>query len=297
MLWQFMVVQLPIVFNNSHPRVLRQAGSDQTSNELRNMLLRLRDGIVTHDDWQMLLQRMPQQADNSCDFEDAIRLFYDKASVAEYNLKLYSLKTPIARICAIHSSNEASKAAPDDAGGLYPVLLLDPQARVMLTSNIWQQVGLCNGAAGTVYQLLYQTDNKPPDLPIAVLVNFDNYAGPPFLSHLPKCIPISPVVFEWESHGRRLSRQQLPLQLRYAITIHKSQGQTLEKAVIDIGKAELAASCTFVAVSRLRSLNDGLFQPMSFKSLQAIATSCCLSERLNEESRLKHLAFNNYYNA
>ena len=74
----------------------------------------------------------------------------------------------------------------------------------MLTSNTWQQVGLCNGAAGTVYQLLYQTDHKPPDLPIAVLVNFDNYAGPPFLSHLPKCIPISPVVFAWESPNAKI---------------------------------------------------------------------------------------------
>ena len=70
-------------------------------------------------------------------------------------------------------------------------------------------------------------------------MNFDNYAGPSFLSHLPKCVPMSPILFEWESGGRRLSRQQLPLQLSYAITIHKSQGQTLNKAVVDIGKAEL----------------------------------------------------------
>ena len=64
-------------------QVLRQAGSDQTSNEFRKLLLRLRDGIVTHDDWQMLLQHTPQQARNTGDFQDAIRLFYDKASVAE----------------------------------------------------------------------------------------------------------------------------------------------------------------------------------------------------------------------
>ena len=160
----------------------------------------------------------------------------------------------------------------------------------MLTANIWQEVGLCNGAAGTVHQLLYQANHKPPDLPIAVLVDFDNYAGPPFLSSRPNCVPVPPLSFEWESNGRRLSRQQVPLQLCYAITIHKSQGQTLEKAVIDIGKAELAAGCTFVAVSRLRSLNHGLIQPMSFQRLQAISTGKRLAERLEEETRLKHLA-------
>ncbi len=202
--------------------------------------------------WQMLLERTPQQAKNRNDFTDAVMLFYDKASVAEYNLqKLHSLQTPVARINAIHSDSTASSANPDDAGGLHPVVFLATQARVMLTANIWQQVGLCNGAAGTVHQFLYQADHKPPHLPIAVLVDFDNYAGPPFISSRPNCVPVPPLLFEWDSNGRRLSRQQLPLQLRYAITIHKSQGQTLENAVIDIGKAELAAGCTFVALSRL----------------------------------------------
>ena len=97
-------------------------------------------------------------------------------------------------------------------------------------------------------------------------------------------------MFQWESNGQLVSRQQIPLQLRYAITIHKSQGQTLKKAVIDIGKAELVAGCTFVAVSRLRSLTHGLFQPMSFKRLQAISRAERLKERLQEESRLKQLA-------
>ena len=85
-------------------QVLRQAGSDQASHAFRHLLLRLRDGIITHDDWKILLEHIPQKANNSSEFDDAIRLFYDKASVAEYNFKkLHSLKTPVARINAIHS--------------------------------------------------------------------------------------------------------------------------------------------------------------------------------------------------
>ena len=272
-------------------QALRQAGSDSGALAFRSFLLRLRDGTVNHDDWQMLLKRTPQQATNHDDFTDAVRLFYDKASVAEYNLqKLYSLHTPVARLNAIHSNSVASAANPDDAGGLHAIVFLAVQARVMLIANIWQQVGVCNGAAGTVHQFLYQADHKPPDLPIAVLVDFDTYAGPPFLSSRPNYVPVPPLSFEWESNGQRLSRQQLPLQLRYAITIHKSQGQTPDKAVIDIGKAELAAGCTFVAVSRLRSLNHSLIQPMSFQRLKATSTGKRLAERLEEETRLKHLA-------
>ena len=66
-------------------------------------------------------------------------------------------------------------------------------------------------------------------------------------------------------------------------TIHKSQGQTLPKAVIDIRQNELAAGCTFVAVSHLCKLEDSVSEPMSFKRLQAIANSKHLAARIREE--------------
>lgn len=154
---------------------------------------------------------------------------------------------PIAAISAIHSSPAAAATKSKDTGGLLPVIFIAKGARIMLTANLWQEVGLCNGAAGTVHDIVYQEGHCPPSLPVAVLVQFDDYCGPEFYRN---CIPITPITFEWTSGSQHLSRQQLPLQPRYAITIHKSQGQTLPKAVIDLGKAELAAGCTFIALSR-----------------------------------------------
>ena len=53
------------------------------------------------------------------------------------------------------------------------------------------------------------------------------------------------------------------LRIAYALTIHKSQGQTLDKVVIDLGKNERSLGLTFVALSRGKNVNDFLIQPFT----------------------------------
>jgi ATP-dependent exoDNAse (exonuclease V) alpha subunit len=64
------------------------------------------------------------------------------------------------------------------------------------------------------------------------------------------------------------SVEQVPLALGYAWTIHKSQGQTLEKACIDLGRGAFAHGQTYVALSRLTT-SAGLYleQPLSKSDL------------------------------
>ena len=72
--------------------------------------------------------------------------------------------------------------------------------------------------------------------------------------------------------------------------MHKSQGQTLEKAVIDLGPKEACTGLTFVCLSRAKRLADLMIEPMSFDRIGKLGNSDTMKARLREEVRLVDLA-------
>ena len=62
-----------------------------------------------------------------------------------------------------------------------------------------------------------------------------------------------------KKNGGIFTRKQFPLKVAHAITIHKSQGLTLELIVIDIGDVEFAAGLAYVVLTRVRKITDLVF--------------------------------------
>lgn len=89
-----------------------------------------------------------------------------------------------------------------------------------------------------------------------IVVGFDQSAGWPIVKTYDNEIIIAaPEEWKYEDNGVvRATITQVPLRLAWAITIHKSQGMTLDAAEIDLGDA-FEPGMGYVALSRVRSLS------------------------------------------
>jgi len=263
------------------------------SRNFRELLSNVRDGVVTSSDWKLLLLRTPNQCNIIEEFRNALKLTYSNKDVSLNNFEtLKSLDKPIANIPAIHSKKVASKCSSDDMSGLFSIIHLSLDSRVMLTRNLWTDVGLCNGALGTVLSIVYSDGDSPPSFPIAIMIQFDSYTGPSFSDTITNLVPVPPCSNFSESLGSSYERTQFPIRLAWAITIHKSQGLTLDKIWIDLGNSERSPGLSYVALSRARNLQSIIVEPMSFQRLESLGKSKTLNERVEEEKRLSSIGNN-----
>jgi len=272
--WYCTVVTLDTVF--------RQDGQGQDQKRFRHLLMNVRDAIPTVDDWRLLMNRTDASLDHSTreTFDQAMHLFATNEDVNNHNKRcLLSLNRPIAR--SIATSLKRRSYVDADEENMETELLLSVGARVMLTSNLWTDAGLVNGALGVVETIVYNPGSLPPEPPTYVLVRFDNYLGIAWDEVLPRTVPIAPI--------ERGTTRQLPLKLAWGLTIHKSQGLTLEKATINIGTKE-RQGLTFTAISRVKSLNGlRIKPPFSYDRYEKMAKGAGVASRKEEENRLRSI--------
>ena len=81
------------------------------------------------------------------------------------------------------------------------------------------------------------------------------------------------------------------MRLAYASTIHKSQGQTLSKVVINLGDNEKSLGLTSVALSRVKNYKDFLIEPFCRDRFKKISKTSSLFPRLEEENRINLLFY------
>lgn len=82
----------------------------------------------------------------------------------------------------------------------------------------------------------------------------------------------------------------MPIKLGYAITVHKSQGQTIDKGVIDLTEIERNLGSSYVQLTRFKNINSFLIMPFSYSRIsKQIKNHTSLIARTVEENRLTAL--------
>ena len=159
-----------------------------------------------------------------------------KKDMVQHNIcKVKDLGEPVAPIFAVSTPKEAVNESSDRACGLVSKIIISRKTVFRLTSNLWTKAGLTNGSVGVVHSIIYEENVKPPALPVAIIATFRDYIGPSYLPDVPKSVPICPVKRDWMSNNVHCTRHMLPIILGYALSIHKLQGSTCEKVILNPG--------------------------------------------------------------
>lgn len=188
------------------------------------------------DDHYTLLQ---EQIEISYPDVEPTRLYTHNADVDSVNAaKLKELTAPV------HAFQMTATGPKQLVEGLVrnclspEILELKEEAMVMCTKNNFE-AGYVNGTLGRV-------------------IAFDSVdCFPTIRTATGREIKIKPVSWEVVEDGKiKASIEQLPLRLAWAITVHKSQGMSLDAAEIDLSRAFVYGQ-GYVALSRVRAL-EGL---------------------------------------
>ena len=211
----------------------------QQDEEFRRLLTAVRHGAVTRE----MAQRLNEVGGRPLPEDRPLTLASTNAAVATINRRaLAELPGKEATAVAEVDGDFGGRSFPADED-----LRLKVGAHVMMLRNDAEGRWV-NGSMGTVAKL------KRGDL--TVEINGVQHEVEPAT---------------WERHRYTVSAasnelqrvvvaqfRQLPVRLGWAVTIHKAQGATLESASIDLGRKAFSPGQTYVALSRLTTL-EGLY--------------------------------------
>ncbi len=213
----------------------------QESRHFLRLLEAVRINQIDYDDLEDLNER---HAPHFNEMEGYITLCARNATADRINQReLTQLETPEFEFLASVKGQFDPGLYPTDAA-----LRLRKGAQVMFVRNDLEDKQFVNGTIGKIIQLSQDS----------IVVETEEYGGKKRTIDVPK--------IEWEIIRYRASVTgsietevagsftQYPLKLAWAITIHKSQGKTFDKVLIDLGGGAFEHGQLYVALSRCRTL-------------------------------------------
>lgn len=201
---------------------------------LLDLLQAMRDNNITQTHKTLLANRIGTGGDKMT------RLFSHNIDVDAINDQHLSRLPGKSKNFTMRKEGDKFKIETLVRGVLAPEHLeLKVGAEVMFVANNFEK-GFVNGTRGQV-------------------IKFDKKTGKPIVKTLDgRTIKVGYHQWQVKEDDKVLAEvSQMPLRLAWAITIHKSQGMSLDAAIVDLSKA-FTPGMGYVALSRVRSL-EGLY--------------------------------------
>ena len=227
--------------------IMRQKDDSKFALLLNKLRVKSKEDKLCDEDIETL-----QSRETGEDCENVLHIYSTNKHVQDWNKQVLHKKcTGIVCILAEDTQNTSKdrtkvrdKPLATLKSSLAPYLWIAVNARVMLTRNIDVEKGLTNGCFGNVVEIVMDSTNSKP---VCIKVEFDK-----------SDIGIYAIEKHQES-VKKYVRQQFPLKLAYACTIHKVQGMSLDKAVVSL-KNMFEYGQAYVGLSRVTSLSGLVVQ-------------------------------------
>ena len=288
------------------------------------MLNRLREGKCTNADVAMLNRRILGTTVSITSIKDAPIITHRNETVMAINdlfCDTHSQHTNV-YISTAHDrlskkkgekvptriSKRYKKLANTKTGGLPRELRLFVGMPISVTVNVQTELGITNGTRGVIKSIHFKNGevidgesgiHSLKEHPEYIIVELDDINVTQLEGLPPNCIPIitnksKPKSVKVNMPGKQSNetvyRVHFPLVPRFACTAHKSQGQTLKKAIVDlVSKTEVTGiEFAYVPLSRVRKLEDlTILRPFDPSVLKAEVNEACAA--MMEEFKARDL--------
>ena len=296
---------------------LKQILRQRESKEFAELLNRLREGNHTNEDIAKLKSRCIALSNPSYP-KDAPHLFIQNSKVNDFNHKAYHALTGIKYSIKAHDSvlgaesqelrNKILKQIPSDprkTKQLYSILHLAVGERTEISLNTRTDDGMTNGAGNVIKLMQIHNTDKPSGI---IWVQFDHadvgVKTRKENKHLyingieASWTPIKPISTQFavsRSKSVHIVRKQFPLRPAAAKTIHRSQGDTETKIVVNFETRRSIPRIHYVGLSRVTTIDDLYVTDLCGNKIAVSNALQTEMHRLRTEGQLT-LAVNPLYN-
>lgn len=235
----------------------------QDDNQFLSILGAIRAGEWDHTHVSLITGR---EAEYDGLEEGIPQLFTHNADVDRINAEQLAKLPGGTKTFAMQASGSAALAESMKRGCLSPESLVLKEGAVVMATKNNPAAGYANGTLG-------------------IITGFERGTGYPMMETRDgRELAIAPAEWAVEEGGKvKAKLTQFPLKLAWAITIHKSQGQSLDAAAMDLSRS-FEYGQGYVALSRVRSLSGVHLLGWSENALMVHPQVAALDKSLHQAS-------------